>query len=124
MLLGRKKVVWSRHILTLDIRDIQNGQLSAAGVPVFIFFFHSTFLASSTGTFAASASGVVRFCWQFFHRLPYYPFDFAFFAQKTPRRFPGQALVEISTAPTRQKLSVAAILMNLFMTGTTETHEV
>jgi hypothetical protein len=33
------------------------------------------------------------------HRLPYYPFDFAFFAQKTPRRFPQRRLVEISTAP-------------------------
>ena len=109
----------SRHVLAFNIRYVQHGQLPAAGIAIFIFFLDGAFFAPSTGTFAATASGVIRFCGHFNHRLPYYPFDFAFFVKKRGRRFPQHPPVEI-----RPALPVAALVVNLLVTRTTKTHEV
>ena len=54
-----------------------------------------------------------------------YPFDFAFFAQKTPRRSPRGQAVEILTAPgSAMRMPVAHLNVNLVMAGTAERHEV
>ena len=51
-----------------------------------------------------------------------YPFDFAFFAHVTPRRFPQKPLAEILTAP--GSLSVTALFVYLLVAGTAQAHKV
>ena len=59
MLPCREELVRLRHILALRIRDVQDLQLSAAGVPVFIFLSDGGFLTACALTLAASAARII-----------------------------------------------------------------
>jgi hypothetical protein len=137
MLPSREELVRFRHVLALGVWDVEHFELSSARIPVFVFLLDGGFLPASAGTSAAATASVIRFCRHFvtaflactrvIDKEPgYYPFDFAFFVQKAPRRFPPRKSdVEISTAPTGQKnLSVTSCTMNLLMARPAETHEV